>query len=159
MFNLNDEQLDALKKLGINPIDNNTFPKEGEYYYFISTRGIPGKKDPNVGKCPNVDDTTDKFNISIGNIFKTAEDVEFEIERLKVIAKMRKYADSTLNSGYFIDYYWGENYGIEDNKLTVNYSRYHKLTDMLFKTYKDATTCIDEVGAENIIRYYFRVDI
>ena len=150
-FNLNNEQLDALKKLGINPIDDNTFPKKGEYYYFISTRGIPGKNNPNVGKYPNVDDTIDKFNISIGNTFKTAEDVEFEIERLRVIAKMRKYADPTLNSGYFIDYY------IEGNKLTVDYSRYRILTDMRFKTFTDATTCINEVGAENIIKYYFRV--
>ena len=144
-FNLNNEQLDALKKSGINPIDDNTFPKEGDVYWLLDQNG-------HIRSTYWHNNEFDFKCMSIGNVFKTYEDAEFEIERLKVIAKMRKYADSTPYDGYFIVYYKA------DKKLiVVDNSRYRMITDILFKTYKDATTCIDEVGAENIIKYYFRI--
>lgn len=144
-FRLTYDEVNKISDLlGINPIDEDTFPKTGCRYYVIQS-------DLRIGVLIYSNDEIDKVKMSIGNIFKTREEAEFELERLKVIAKMKQYADYTIKNGYYIAYL------IDNKELRIGYDDNFKIADILFHSREEADRCINEVGAENIIKYYFRV--
>ncbi len=61
------------------------FPQEGEQLFFVSTFGVVLEANFTGG-------ASDKDLIEIGNVFKTKEQAEFAVEKLKVEAELRKFS-------------------------------------------------------------------
>ena len=99
------------------------------------------------------DESFDEVNRDIGNAFLTREEAEFELERRKVEAIMRKYsrpfADGKIN--YFIVY-------DRDSKTTeINYCWSMDCGVPCFETKEIAQQVIDEIGEDRLKKYWFRV--
>lgn len=77
------EQFNALVEKANKPKSKVWKPEVGEKYYCVGA-------DDGVG-CYKYDCPFDKLNYVIGNCFKTEEEAKFALERLKVIAEMKRY--------------------------------------------------------------------
>lgn len=96
----------------------------------------------------------DKQAREIGNAFLTKEEAEFELERRKVEAVMRKYS-----SPYVED---EENYCIlylhDEKRVDIGY---YSVTDYgipHFKTEEIAQKVIDEIGRDRLKKHWFGVE-
>ena len=158
--NLTEEQINAIKVLLGDACDieekmeedeASAFPSEGdEFFYILSDGGIA---DDLYAIGP-----TDRGRQSIGNIFKTQEEAEFEAERLRVIHEMKKFA-FLENDAWNIDishYYFY--YDVAGNFIDIGSSYAIKRQDVYFKSRGDAKACLDEVGEDRIKKYYFRIE-
>ena len=126
--------------------------KDGDRYCYITADG-------ELRFVSWQNDESDKNKLYIGNIFLTEEDAEFEVERLKVIAELKKYAKD------FSDEEW------KDNKTQKYYIVYRYSGDYIrsiltytskdnvlyFESPEKAQEAIDAVGEERIKKYYFGV--
>lgn len=145
------KQLNNLEKLydSFNLPNKRWRAEKGNDYYFISTfDGAYLDREA----ATNSDD----FHYAIGNYFRTKEQAEFEIERLKVIAELREFAtpisdfdwNNCLDKKYYII--------LESDEVSVDSVDYYQASDLYFKS-KDVAKCaIEAVGKERIIKYYFR---
>lgn len=105
------------------------------------------------------DEKKDKNRLSIGNVFLTKENAEFAIERLKVIAELKKYAKE------FSDEEWqnqsmGKHYitfNYEDHAIKIGYLCYLKGNDIYFETKEKAQEAIKWVGEDRVKKYYLGV--
>lgn len=121
-------------------------PVEGEYYYMMMGSGIASEW---IWHGDN-DDGTCIRRYSIGNVFKTKEEVEFAAKRLKVLAEMREWSgkwDAPVILAY--NMYSGE-IGTQHSACICDGA-------IRFATVYDATECIKAVGKERIKKYYFMV--
>lgn len=127
-------------------------PKTGEYYYYINgILGVLGEK--NLGCLSDAD------RFSIGNYFKTKEEAEFEVERLKVLEELKEF------SYEFSDNEW-ENIDIKQYLMCYSYSAgkidivthgWDKHNEIYFKTKEDAKKAIEKIGEDRLKKYYFKV--
>ena len=100
------------------------------------------------------DDTSDRSRLEIGNVFKTEKETEFEAERLKILAIMKKYSKP------FEQY--EDNYPIlfdhSDDSISTNLYFSHDFGVYYFESKKTAQKVIDEIGEDRLKKYYFRMD-
>lgn len=119
-------------------------PKESEFYYYISdTSGI------HIDRWNS--DNIDEFRFSTGNVFQTSAEAEFVVERLKVLAEMQEWAGN-YNDGYSLIY--------DIDKKRVCYTPASErlvFGEMRFTTGADAEECIEAIGAERLMKYYFLI--
>lgn len=121
-----------------------------EIYYFIDGDGY-------VAKVRWDGDAWDNTKYKIGNCFKTREEAEFQAERLRVLAEMREFEESSdrewncRNPHYFISY------NIRMEKMEINYAYTVKDNNIYFETEEKARECILKVGADRIKRFYLRI--
>ena len=126
--------------------------KCSDTYYYIDPYG-----DISDGRVGNDFYEDEKF--FIGNVFLTKSDAEFEVERLKVIAELKKYAKEINDDEWsnptipkYVIYLSSQDYRMY---ITSHYSvRYPFL---YFETKEKAQEAIDAVGEERIKKYYFGV--
>lgn len=131
-------------------------PKYNETYYEMYNSGIYSDT--------NLDTNADKFRFSIGNYFKTKEEAEHMIEKLKVIHELQKFAYE--NNEKEID--WNDE---NQEKHVILYSNNRKELDITcvnsskylpfniyFTSLKIAKRAIAEIGADRIKKYYFNVE-
>ena len=119
-------------------------PAFREEYYSIFHNGLPVLE--NWSGCSN-----DEREYEIGNIFRTRTEAEFEAERLKVLAEMREWAGN-YNDGYSLIY--------DIDKKRVCYTPASErlvFGEMRFTTGADAEECIEAIGAERLMKYYFLI--
>ncbi len=117
--------------------------KDEEYYYICSDGDI-GWADFNSCFGEKVRD--------IGNAFLTREEAEFELERRKVEAIMRKYSKPFKYDEY--------NYCIEcnyDNSLDIG--SYRNINDGVpyFESREIAQKVINEIGEDRLKKYWFGI--
>ena len=159
-FNLTEEQINAIKVL-IGK-DCNTeeqkekeeaeFPKYGDKYYFIDGDEV----------CESFwyDDEIDRKRLSIGNCFKTREEAEFEVERLRVLHEMKKFAEpkdykwDSFNEHHYIYCRFLNN----NNFVEIGNINSCKSDEIYFKSKEDAKACIEAVGEDRIKKYYLRIE-
>lgn len=160
--NLTEEQINAIKVLIGDDCnieeqkekEEAEFPKYGSEYYYI---------DYEVCKSAWCDDAIDKNRLSVGNIFKTREEAEFEVERLKVIHEMKQFAEpkdyewDSFNEHYYI-YYRFMNYMNTNDVVEIGHVNSCKSDEIYFKSEKDAKACIEAVGEDRIKKYYLRIE-
>lgn len=152
------EQLNNLEKLydSFNPPNKRWRAEKDDKYYFISTGGSINYDIENVV-------VLDDLRYVLGNYFKTAEEAEFEIERLKVIAELKEWAtpisefnwDNSSNERKYTLEIKGTG---ENIHLTLGFY-YHssiQTSDLCFQSEEVAKSAIESVGEERIIKYYFR---
>lgn len=121
---------------------------EGERCYFLTQIG-------EVITDTWTDHEIDKSRISIGNCFKSEEEAEFAVERLKVIHELSELtrpfiyeSDSWcfyLNSEGEFDYY-------------AVYETRYLYGDYYFDTKEEAQRAIDQIGEDRIKKYLFGVE-
>lgn len=126
--------------------------KYGDEYFFLTESGI-------VQGGIWRDDMTSLSILSIGNMFLTEEDAEFAIERLNVIAELKKYAkefsdEEWLNQSivkHFITFDY------EDHAINIGYVCSTKVSDIYFESEEKAQEVIKAVGEDRIKKYYLGV--
>lgn len=127
------------------------WPQDGEVYYYIhSDGGI---------SCSNfyLNDSFCKNILSIGNCFRTREEAEFELERLKVIEEMKKFAESEDREWNRKHEHWYLYYDFERSCIQYNYNRMIKSNNICFESLEQAKQCIETIGKDRIRKYYLQI--
>lgn len=115
-----------------------------EYYYIFS--------DGDIG-LDNFDNCFSEKRRDAGNAFLTEEEAEFERERRKIEAIMKKYSRPFKNCGnnYYIYYDYAR------DKIIIDI--YHSVSDGIpyFKSEEIAEKVIEEIGEDRLLKYWFGV--
>lgn len=127
-------------------------PKDGERYYVIDITGVVSDRFNNFI-------TVTDSALAIGNCFKTEEEAEFAVERLKVLEELKEFSyefsDEEWND-LFIDKYF-ICYDCSKSYINISYAHKLKIANIYFKTREAARKAIDKIGEERLKKYYFRV--
>lgn len=121
----------------------------GDRYYCISTSG-------QVGGDYWINHQLDEGRLSIGNTFKTREEAEFVLEKLKVIHELemlgRPFKPGEKN--YYIAF------DTDDDEIIFyrEYRRKSAYFDYYFDTEEKAREAIDKIGEDRIKKYLFGVE-
>ncbi len=150
-----DEKLASLKEEMMQKFEEereNEFPKYGDRYYYLTTRG-------NIENAMWSEDEFDRGALAMGNLFKTKEEAEFERERRKVITKLKKYAEPKDRKwdGEINHYYITWDYDIN----MIYYCCFNtalKGADIYFESEEKAKKAIKAVGEDRVKRYYLGVE-
>lgn len=160
MENLSQEERSTLLSLieKANKPKNKVWkPEENEKYYYLYSYG---KIEEDTWDNANAD----RIRYEIGNCFKTREESKFAIERLKVIADLKRFA--LEHNGEEID--WRKNeqtkyclcFEHDVNRVGINsfYIVQHSSEQIYFTSETTAQQAIKEIGEERIKKYYFEVE-
>lgn len=90
----------------------------------------------------------------LGNAFLTEEEAEFELERRKIEAIMRKYS-RPFKSG---EYNCTVACETPINKVYIRTVQFHNSGVPFFASSEVAQKVIDEIGEDRLIKYWFRVE-
>lgn len=89
----------------------------------------------------------------LGNAFLTEEEAEFELERRKIEAIMRKHSRPFKSGEY--------NYVVmcdtENNMMLVRVAQFHNAGGPVFANKEVAEKVINEIGKNRLKKYWFRV--
>ena len=125
------------------------FPQEGDSFYSISETGnIEGGMI--WGGYP-----VDMNRMAMGNIFKTKEQAEFAVEKLKVEAELRKFSRPFKEGeyNYFIQIHPSHN-----NIVVESDDFYQTQGTIYFESTAIANEATDTVGEDRIKKYLFGVE-
>lgn len=146
------EELKALKEriseLEELAKEEQEFPQDGDEYWFIDSTG-----DVVNSNWESLSFEIDR--LEFGHIFKTKEQAEFAVEKLKVEAELRKFSipfkeDENncfiqINSSY--------------NNIVIDTDEgYQTQGTIYYETRKEALLAIESVGEERIKKYIFGVE-
>lgn len=145
--------LDGLEKYEEteDTVKENPFPQLGDRYFLIFPNG-------EIDSSRFEKDSYDINRMSIGNCFRTKEEAEFAVERLKVFAEMKKFAEpsDTKFDGEKGHYYI--NYNIVGESLDVGAINTMRCGELYFKSYERARECINVVGEDRIKKFYIGIE-
>lgn len=125
------------------------FPKEEDYFWYIIADGEV---------CGSIWDgsTLNKKMFEFGNVFKTEEEAEFEVERRKILRKLEKmgrpFEPDKYNFSIYYDYLARE---LDTFEYTVTHSAYG---DFYFNTEEEAQQAINIIGEDRIKKHLFGVE-
>ena len=124
------------------------FPQEDDIFWLINTFGKP--VESTWGES-----ITNRQLIEIGNMFRTKEQAEFAVEKLKVEAELRKFSRpfeiGKRNTEF---YYWHES-----GRVMFNYFKTCQTQGSIyFESEEKARQAIKSVGEERIKKYIFGVE-
>ena len=148
-----DDNWDEIKELIVKKAEAEQKPKSiwdletkdsKEYYRIEASGGIEESY---------FDATYDEYVREVGNAFLTREEAEFELERRKVEAIIRKYSRPFKNGecNYIVVY------DTEDNMTFIRVAQFHYLGGPVFASEEIAQKVIDEIGEDRLIKYWFGV--
>lgn len=127
-------------------------PESGDTIYYVSSTGHV--YEDTFVSCSNCDNDKVSFN----NVFKTKEDAKKMLEKLKIINRLREL--SNINFGDDInELKYSIGYDIDSKKVCSHMNRFTRIVpfEVYFKTAKDCQNAINEIGEENLKKYYFDV--
>lgn len=119
--------------------------KDGDKYYYISLEGGIGQGVFNT--------IHDEWIRSKGDAFLTREEAEFELERRKIEAIMKKYSRPFKYKK--CNYYMVYDKRCNKIEFLENHYVYNGLS--YFESEKIAQKVIDEIGKDRLIEYWFMV--
>ncbi|MBS4461216.1 hypothetical protein JXA27_01365 [Aerococcaceae bacterium zg-B36] len=120
---------------------------DGDTYYFLDSDG-----DVLIDYWNAID--VDKNRLSIGNVFKTKEEAEFEAEARKVYHELKKFSRPFVKHKYN----WVIEYDLYDNDLSFVDMREFRMSVLYFESEEIAQEAIDAVGEDRVKKYYLRVE-
>lgn len=144
--------LDKLRKYE-DPVEEQAWPKVGDKYYTIA---IDGNKT--IYCFPWDNDAVDSGRMSIGNCFRTKEEAEFALERLKVLAEMKKFAEPFYTNWYGNAGHYYIFYSVREKCLSVDNNLLMRSSKLYFTSEKRARECIAAVGEDRIKKFYIGVE-
>lgn len=131
-------------------------PEYGDWYWFIGTDG-------QINNCEWVNDRIDWGRYSMGNCFRTREEVEFAREKQKIKTELQRFADEHndleklewdgINPHYTIRYDIGDEALVRSSNHVVK-----NINDIYFTSEDIVKNAVDYIGAERILKYLFDVD-
>ncbi len=126
--------------------------KSGEIYHWLDSRGFV------LGTTNNYC-VIDEERFKVGNYFRTEEEAEFAVERLKVLEELKEFSyefnDEDWNKPSICKYYIYFGFATYDIIIASNCIK--KDGHIYFKTQEDAQKAIDKIGEERLKKYYFKV--
>lgn len=126
--------------------ENDHILKNERYYYITNTGAI------NYAFFNG--DLFDDARTSIGNFFRTKEAAEFEVERLKVIHELKKYAEKNpIFDGLYTHYH----IFFDGECVRINSCCRHNLGGIYFSSEANIHKAIKAIGEDRLKKYYFRV--
>lgn len=143
--------LDKLQKYEEPKEEEKSWPQLADKYYTICG-------DMVVSNYLWDNDMWDIRRASIGNIFRTKEEAEFAVERLKVLAEMRKFAEPFDAEWDYNTYHYYIYYDCEHECLDVYQNALMRCGELYFESKKKARECIEAVGEDRIKKYYLGVE-
>lgn len=143
------KELDELSKVQIEPESRRWKPKYDDTCYYTSPSGV-------IWADKWTDHHVDLCRYAIGNVFKTREEAEFVVERLKVIAELKEFAES--DDRKWEDSNWTIVYSNE--KHEVRAENWHSIQNatLYFESKERAEEAIKAVGKDRIKKYYLRIN-
>ena len=146
MENLSEEEREQLMKLiqKSNGFKSKMWkPNYGRKYFYINDCGA-------IINSKWYDDVIDTYRYEIGNCFKTKEETEFALEKVKVETELRRFAEE--NNEHEID--WTDE---DQEKWCMCYSYYYgNIYFIDAGSYK--RNDIKHIGEERLKKYYFEVE-
>lgn len=158
MENLSEEEREQLMKIikKSNGSKRNIWkPEYDEGYFYVSGYGI-------VGSNVWINAYIDNGYYEIGNCFKTEEEADFALEKLKVEAELRRFTEE--NNEYEIDWKdddqekWFMYYNCDMKKIDIIYNTVLKTHCIYFSSKKIAKQAIDYIGEERLKKYYLGIE-
>lgn len=152
MENLSEEErkqlLDLVEKAN-TPKSMLWKPEKDEAYFYIISTG-------EVARDVSENSASDETSFSIGNYFRTAEEAEFAVERLKVLHELRQYANGfhpvkDREGGFVLAYY----YRSQEIEIVDGDGVEYLFADIYFETREIAQAAIKGIGEERLKKYYF----
>ena len=137
-----DKRVEGLK------VDEQEFPQYGDEYWCIGDWLLPTRS-------VYEDDYTDRGRKYSGNIYKTKEQAEFAVEKLKVEAELRKFSRPFKEDedNYFIQINSSYNNIVIDTE-----EGYQTQGTTYYETRNETLLAIDTVGEDRIKKYIFGVE-
>ena len=124
------------------------FPQYGDRYWCVSTGG-------HVNSLFWLSEQFDLRAYEIGNIFKTEEEAEFALEKLKVEAELRKFS-RPFEYGKFNYYLF---FVIDGDNLKIDFTSYCQPQGAIyFESEEKAQQAVSTVGEDRIKKYIFGVE-
>lgn len=153
---MNEEFRELIEEIGewLKGLENKynskeEWPKEGDYYWIIDDLGLF------VRHCWR-GSLFDKKMFKVGNIFKTEEEAEHTLEKLKVIQELKQMAGPfrTGRNNYLIQYD-----SMHDRLISVLYTeRVVAYGNFYFYDEAELYKAIDRIGEGRIKKYLFGVE-
>ncbi len=146
------EELKALKEriaeLEEQVKDEREFPQDGDTYWYINPFG-------SIFHDEWWSFVSEGHKLKIGNVFRTKEQAEFAVEKLKVEAELRKFSRPFKEDeyNYFIQIHPSHN-----NIVTDSDDYYQTQGTIYFESTAIANEAIDTIGEERIKKYIFGVE-
>lgn len=130
-------------------------PECNEKYYIIS--------DSMMVFCTSWDNhNVDHKRYEIGDCFKTKEEAEFALEKVRVETELRRFAEE--NNECEIDWTdedqekWCMYYSYMDGDVYFTDAYCHKRNDIYFSSKKIGAQAVNYIGKERLKKYYFEIE-
>ena len=124
------------------------FPQFGDDYWYVDS-------DTEVMDTASYDGEYDQGRLSIGNVFKTKEQAEFQVEKLKVEAELRKFSRPFKYGDWNFEILWNNH----ENNIELDWSGYVVRQSVIyFESGEVAEKAIEAVGKERIKKYIFGME-
>lgn len=145
---LETEFNEKIKALKAEAQREDEFPQDGDKYWLI-------EETLGVSRYAWAGDDFDNKLLSVGNVFRTKQQAEFAIEKLKVEAELRKHSDvwNLEKTQYTFSFNW------EDGRFNVEYPDYKQYANgYYFDNIIALQDAIETVGKDRIKKYLFGVE-
>ena len=154
MNNLSTEErtqlLFLIKKANTSQQKSNLWkPDIDERYWFIDETGL-------IDCYRYKADNEDRRAFAIGNYFRTKEEAEFMVERLKVLQELRELANGYKFEHKKANYYMA--YDCSTQIIEISACYYLLTNDICFNTKEDIENAINTIGEERLKKYYFCIE-
>jgi len=156
--NLSEEEREQLMKLikKSNGFKSKMWkPKCGELFFYINDCG-------GIMNSEWYDDRIDSEFYKIGNCFKTKEEAELELERIKVKTELRRFAEE--NNECEIDWKdkkqekWFISYNCKEEIINPICAYDFCICNIYFTSEEIAKQAVSYVGEERLKKYYFGIE-
>ena len=127
------------------------FPEYKDDYWYITSVGA-------VALSWWSGNGTDAEKLAIGNVFRTKEEAEFETERLKVIAELKKYAEQKDKKWDGVNPHIYFYHDTKSNEISLATFFGCKTAALYFESEEKAKEAIEAVGEDRVKRFYLGVE-
>lgn len=147
IFNAQKE-IEALESEAVKMQDTKKWPKLGDFNFYHTSDG-------SIRYGTWYDSDSENLRLSIGNCYRYEADAKFAVERMKVLAEMRKYAcndddpdEPRITITYNPDVPWDFLY------VSLNYN----FGAPRFDSEEAARACVAAIGEGRLKKYWFGVN-
>lgn len=160
MENLSEEERETLMKLieKANQTKREPWkPLKGEQFYYITAFGCVNSSTWNSSNVL-------QMLYKVRNYFKTKEEAEFEVEKLKIIVELKRFAETYNDEDFEKKKYEISTikhqifYDCSSNKISVSDWRIVFNEGIMFSSKELAEQAINEIGEDRIKKYLFNIN-
>ena len=125
-------------------------PEIGKDYYFITECG-------EIECSHYCNDDIDEKYYNFHNMFETKEEAEFMVEKLKVLAEMREFADDEQEWDG-CNAHWTLTLHSSSKQIDIDSFYEVQLNAHYFSSKEQVQKAIEAIGEERLKKYYFEVE-